>query len=157
MNIFVLDYTPEKAAEYHCDKHVVKMIVETAQILSTVHHVLGQGHDGIYRKTHENHPCSVWARKSDSNYSWLLRLGQALIEEYGARYKKTHKTSAVINKLSSIPENIDKIGFTPFALAMPEKFHSTDAVDSYRRYYLEEKAHIAKWKYSETPRWFSNE
>lgn len=73
MNIFVLDYTPQKAAEYHCDKHVVKMILESAQILCAVHHKNGDS-NVPYKLTHKNHPCTIWAGESRSNYLWLTQL-----------------------------------------------------------------------------------
>jgi hypothetical protein len=158
VNIFVLDESPRVAAEYHCDKHVVKMIVETAQILSTTHHVLDgeEAVPGIYKKTHANHPCCVWARESSENYSWLLSLGFYLAGEYKTRYKKTHKTSQVLDTLSSFPSHLPSGSLTPFALAMPEQYVTEDAVQSYRGFYIGEKARFAKWKYTEAPAWFSH-
>jgi len=85
MNIFVLDTNQEKNPEYHCDKHVVKMIVETAQLLCSAHWM--SGGSATYRKTHVNHPCAVWARKTKSNYLWLCNHGLALCNEYTKRYK----------------------------------------------------------------------
>ena len=75
MNIFVLDTSPKLAAEYHCNKHVVKMIIETAQMLSTAHDYLETGISGLYKPTHKNHPCSIWVRQSRENYLWTLDLG----------------------------------------------------------------------------------
>jgi phage-related protein len=80
MNIFILDKDPKKIAMYHNDKHVVKMIVETAQLLCTAHHVSGTNGDIPYRKTHQNHPCSIWARESIENYNWLLTLLKELLD-----------------------------------------------------------------------------
>ena len=65
MNIFVLDNDPFKAAEYQCDKHVVKMVLETAQLLCSAHET------APYKRTHYNHPCAIWTRSSLSNYMWL--------------------------------------------------------------------------------------
>ena len=79
MNIFYLDEDTEICAQYHCDKHVVKMILEYAQILCTVLHELGQ--EAPYRPTHRNHPCTVWARESLDNWIWLRALCQALNQE----------------------------------------------------------------------------
>ena len=91
MNIFVLHTDPEKAATMMCDKHVIKMVLETAQMLCTIAH--GMGYDGApYRSTHKNHPCTVWAAKTSSNWSWLLRHGFALCDEYTKRYGKNHKS-----------------------------------------------------------------
>lgn len=85
MQVFVLDKDPVLAARYHCDKHVVKMIVETCQLLCTAHHLHGS-EQPPYRKTHVNHPCAIWARESRANYDWLIQLGFALSDEYTLRY-----------------------------------------------------------------------
>ena len=80
MNIFYLDEDVKKCAEYHCDKHCIKMILETAQLLCGVHWATGG--DAPYRLSHKNHPCAIWARESYSNYVWLTDLGFALCNEY---------------------------------------------------------------------------
>ena len=80
MNIFVLDASPLRAAEMHCDKHVPKMVLETAQIMSTV--LNEKGLKGAYKSTHKNHPCTVWAGQSFANYMWTMALGMALGLEY---------------------------------------------------------------------------
>lgn len=152
MNIFVLDNSPKSAAEYHCDKHVVKMILETAQLLSTAHHVTGSGSDSLYKPTHKNHPCALWVRESRQNYLWALELGQHLLEEYGKRYGRVHKTGGVMKLLEAVPE-LPSWGLTPFAQAMPEAYRKEDAVEAYRTYYIAEKAPICKWKI-QTPWWF---
>ena len=74
MNIFFLDNDIRKCAIYHCDKHVVKMTLETAQLLCGVHHIIGG--DAPYKLSHKNHPCSIWARESLSNYMLLSELGR---------------------------------------------------------------------------------
>lgn len=84
MNIFVLDLDPVQAAKWHTDRHCVKMILESAQLLCSVFHM--QGIDAPYKLTHKNHPCAVWARESYSNFIWLLNLFEALCEEYTVRY-----------------------------------------------------------------------
>ena len=71
MNIFILDEDPKKCAEYHNDKHVVKMILESAQLLCGVHHMVESGLDVPYGLSHKNHPCSIWARECIENYVWL--------------------------------------------------------------------------------------
>jgi hypothetical protein len=73
MNIFYLDKSPYTCARYHCDKHVVKMILETAQLLCGAHWATGG--TAQYKPTHLNHPCAIWVRKSLSNYKWLCELG----------------------------------------------------------------------------------
>lgn len=155
MNIFVLDSDSYKSAEYHCDKHVVKMILESAQLLSSAHHVLGGNLGGIYKLTHQNHPCAVWTRASSDNYSWLLDLSFGLVSEYHKRYgNKEHKTEAVLNTLRQIPNNIPYAGLTPFVQAMPENYQNENAVSAYRDYYISEKSNIAKWKHGNIPDWW---
>jgi hypothetical protein len=85
MNIFLLDSNIKKCAQYHCDKHVVKMILESAQILSTVLRL--NGVDQGYKTTHANHPCTLWAGKSFSNWKWLRELASALNKEYRFRLR----------------------------------------------------------------------
>ena len=96
MNIFILDRNPEKCARYHCDKHVVKMVLESAQILCSVLHMRGE--DAPYRPTHISHPCVKWANSSLSNFSWLVELAIQLNEEYKFRYEKlvNHKSIEVV-------------------------------------------------------------
>lgn len=155
MNIFVLDYSPRLAAEYHCDKHVIKMILETAQLLSTTHDYFGTWREGMYKPTHKKHPCTLWLQESRDNYFWTLNLGLWLLYEYEKRYKKTHKTSAVLDMLKTPPKKLMYSRLTPFAQAMPEIYRREDAVEAYRAYYMAEKAPICTWK-TETPWWFTS-
>lgn len=158
MNIFVLADTPEEAVKYHVDRHVVKMILESAQMLSTAHHVLDEAAapEGICRKTHVNHPCTAWVRQSKSNYLWLYSLFQNLCKEYTFRYQKTHKydNPVMMAVLGKAPQHIPDIGLTPFAQAMPDEHKSSDSIAAYRKYYMHEKSHIAFWKHREVPYWF---
>ena len=71
MNIFYIDTCPVKAAQMQCDKHVVKMVLESAQMLCTAHHSFWQ-HDVPYKPTHRNHPSAVWARSNSKHYDWLF-------------------------------------------------------------------------------------
>ena len=80
MNIFYLDSDIELNAKYHNDKHVVKMILESAQLLCGVHWYLGRS--APYKFSHKNHPCSIWTRSSINNYNYLCKLGKALCKEY---------------------------------------------------------------------------
>jgi hypothetical protein len=150
MNIFALDYDPITAASYHMDKHVVKMILESAQLLCSVHHMTGG--TAPYRLTHKNHPCSIWARESLSNYNWLNKLALALCDEYTYRYGKIHKSYYVIMELPQ--PNIPDIGLTPFKLAMPDDYKVSDPIESYRNYYVNDKRHIAAWKRDRKPAWY---
>lgn len=153
MNIFILDWDVRKCAHYHCDKHVVKMILETAQLLCTAHHSVGSTSEPPYRIVHKNHPCSIWTRKSLSNYLYLAELGLALCEEYTFRYDKKHKSEEVIEWSIINKPNIEDIGFTTPALAMPDIYKVDDVVQSYRNYYIGEKHQIFKWKKRNAPEW----
>jgi len=155
MNIFVLDTDPQKCAQYHNDKHVVKMILETAQLLCNVHHMTGNS-DVPYRLTHKNHPCSIWARQSTSNYEWLVKLGLELCYEYTKRYGKIHKSQKVIEwcamNTPNLPNNNNNM--TEFVCAMPHNCKiSSDPVTNYREYYIQEKASISTWK-TQKPEWY---
>jgi hypothetical protein len=155
MNIFFLDWDTEKCAKYHCDKHVVKMILETAQLLCSVHHVTEQVTEQVpYKLSHKNHPCAVWARQSLSNYLYLCELGLELGKEYTHRYGKRHKSIDVINWCIINKPNIPDIGFTTPAMAMPDEFKVDSVVESYRNYYMGAKISLASWKNREKPFWF---
>lgn len=136
MNIFVLDTDPVKAAQYHCDKHVVKMILETAQLLCSVHHATEAEYDIPYKATHINHPCAKWARESTGNYYWLQSLGDALCQEYTYRYGKVHKSQAVIDWAFLNEPDIPEGDMTPFAHAVDDDLKElSPTVDVYRGYY----------------------
>ena len=150
MNIFVLDENPSLAAQYQCDKHVVKMVLETAQLLSTVHHFYGTATDVMYKPTHRNHPCSKWLLESRNNYDWLAAHFHALLHEYEYRYGKFHKSYALWPHLVIGPMDLEWTwttgGKTPFKLCMPDEYKvHGDPVQSYRNYYIGAKAKFAKW------------
>ena len=157
MNIFILDRDLVKSAQAHVDKHIVKMPLETAQLLCTARHELGgDANDIPYRKTHTNHPCSVWATESISNYIWLCKFGLELCKEYTHRYGKIHKCEAVINDCyHNVPwpalfEEADK---TEHAQAMDEQYKMSDPVLAYRNYYNQAKSHLHSWKNRQPPHW----
>jgi hypothetical protein len=152
MNIFFLDTDPKKCALYHNDKHVVKMILETAQLLCGVHWV--SGNEAPYKLSHKNHPCSIWVRSSLENYLWLCELGMELCEEYTFRYGKKHKTQSVIEWCIINKPNIEDIPFTEPPKAMPEEFKVNSTTQSYRNYYMGPKKDFCVWKNRETPLWF---
>lgn len=144
MNIFFLSRNPREAARLHCDKHVVKMIIETAQLLYSAHWVLSpEGlNEKAYKLAHKNHPCSIWVRHSISNYMWLASLGWWLCKEYQYRYgdNKIHKTEAhIIWLLNNPPKGIPFAEFTRPALAMPDEYKQEDVIESYKTYYIESK------------------
>lgn len=152
MNIFYLHSDPQTCAAYHCDKHVVKMILETAQLLSTAH--WESGGVGPYKSTHKNHPSSLWTRCSIEHYLWLCSLGLALCEEYTSRYYKIHKCEEIINELSRMWPDIPSNGWTDPPQCMPELFKDKDTQTAYRRYYIGDKSSFAKWKNGNVPEWF---
>ena len=177
MNIFYLDRDVTKCAEYHNDKHVVKMILEYAQLLSTAHRVL----DGIeytdktangrsikrwrledqafenqlYKATHINHPSAVWVRQSNNNYIWLMCLFQSLLMEYTHRYGKHHSCERLVYWLRKPPKNIPVDYLTQPTPAMPDEYKvKNDSLQSYRNYYVGAKKSMAKWKNRQVPEWF---
>lgn len=152
MNIFALDTNPKIAARYQVDKHVVKMVLETAQLLSTCHRVLdSEWAELVYKKTHVNHPCSIWVRESSENYNWLLEHFVYLLEEYTFRYGKVHKCSEYLHILKNNPVDSDPL--TLFALAMPDEYKMDCPVLSYRKYYINAKSALFSWTRRELPDW----
>lgn len=177
MNIFVLDKSPIIAAQYQCDSHVIKMILESAQMLCTAHRVLDGAkivgkrngrkytyyehgnNDALYKATHVNHPSSVWCRTTSANYSWLYDHFIALCDEYTYRYGKVHLTDKKFrSNLSGLPVNISNGHLTPFALAMksqPQCMDPSDPVKSYREFYQTKRSRMPMiWTRREKPKWF---
>lgn len=153
MNIFVLDYDIQKCVEYHADQHVVKMILESTQMLCTVLNKLGL--QAPYKSTHLRHPCTLLVCDSLENWKWLQTLALKLNEEYRFRFDrhKDHK-SALIARTLPIPP-IKNNGLTDFAQAMPDEYKCPgNAVKAYRRFYVAEKAHFAAWTKRPVPDWF---
>jgi hypothetical protein len=174
MNIFYIDQDPTQAAQWMVDKHVVKMILESAQLLSTAHRVLDgkeyvDGSSGrrikrwmladdrehvLYKATHINHPSAVWCRTSVCNYQWLVDHFYALLDEYTYRYNKKHKCSELAYTLQSPPFNLKAWDETPMLCAMDDKYIvSKDAVENYRNYYKAGKSALHKWTNREAPYW----
>jgi hypothetical protein len=154
MNIFFLDKNPRVCAKYHNDKHVVKMILETAQLLCGAHWATGS--EAPYKPSHINHPCAIWTRTNIETYRWLCMLGIELSWEYRRRYLKTHKSYQVILWCCDNVPNLPDGKFFEPPLAMPDYCKIGDsAILSYRNYYLTEKKHFSKWKNGVVPNWFS--
>lgn len=175
MNIFMVDPSPTISAQMLVDKHVVKMILESAQLLSTAHRVL----DGeqfidsssgrkikwwrlndhretvIYKATHINHPSAVWCRESIQNYLWLVDHFFGLMDEYTYRYGKTHKCSGELSYLlQSPPLNLKEYDMTKMPSAMDTKYIiSNDPITNYRNYYRNGKVHLHKWTKRDKPEW----
>lgn len=147
MNIFALDIDPEQAAAWHCDSHVVKMTLESAQLLSTVNRLAGRT-DGIYKMTHKNNPHVKWAMESTENYKWLWRLGINLAVEFYQRYGHVHRSRAVLELVKVPPHNVPVGKLTKFYQNMPEKYHQPNPVWAYRNFYKFEKnkGKLGTWK-----------
>ena len=167
MNIFFLDWDTEKCAKYHCDKHVVKMILETAQLLCGAHHMTHQvptkyppSTDQVtdqvpYKLSHKNHPCAIWTRDSLANYLYLCELGLELCKEYTYRYGKRHKAQDVIEWCLTNRPNIHEVDITTPPLAMGDEYKiGDDVIESYRNYYRGAKSSFATWKNRQVPEWY---
>lgn len=156
MNIFVLDNDPATAAQAQCDRHVVKMVLESAQLMSGCY--VEPPSFSIYKKTHLNHPCAVWARSSAENFAWLGQHALALAAEYTYRYGKKHASEDLLRKMVESPPDLRSAGLTPFAQAMPDEYRSPNTVEAYRRYYVGGKRAIASWKKTRSaPEWWPKE
>lgn len=177
MNIFYVDKDPKQAAQDLVDSHVRKMILESAQLLSTAHRVLdGEQYievsekgrklkrwklkefdDIFYKSTHVNHPSATWVRKSIGNYLWLYEHFCSLLNEFTYRWGKHHKCEFLIEPLSNTPKSIPNKPFSPVTLAMPDscKIYD-DHIECYRYYYNTEKRHLFKWTNADAPKWITN-
>lgn len=181
MNIFYLHEDPRQCAEWMVDKHVVKMILETAQLLSTAHRVIDgievklelekdgkirkktawvlddDRNDILYNATHVNHPSAIWCRQSVSNYNWLVDHLFALGDEYRYRYGKTHLTITKLGvPIASPPLNLKAWDMTPMPSCMDVQYKiSEDPIANYRNYYKYGKATMHNWKKREAPEWIS--
>lgn len=167
MNIFFLSRNSKKCAKYHANVHVIKMILETAQLLFSAHHIADssllpdcekQGLK-IYKKTHVNHPCAKWVRSSKANYYWLSELGMYLCYQYSDRYNKIHATEGIMTWLyHNVPDLSDE-DFEEPPQVVPEEYKGENTVQAYRKYYMEVKAkNIKRFSYdnSEYPFWWED-
>lgn len=160
MNIFVLDYDPRLSAIMMCDKHVNKMILESAQMLCSALNYKAGEQVTPYKTAHLNHPCTIWTRASIDNFWWLTEHAKELNTQYRIRYGKqhNHKSWEIIKDIVRDNKNIIKtlpdIGPTPFAQAMPEEIRIKDnAVQAYRNYYRTKD--FASWsKGTPAPWWW---
>mgnify|MGYP003653430839 CR=1 FL=1 len=183
MNIFVLDENPLVAAADMCDKHVPKMIVESAQMLCTAHRVLDGtsyidyakngrklqrwshstdsqgGSTNLYKAAMVNHPCTKWVRESSDNYLWLSLHSIQLLKEFTTRFGGAHGSSHVLRWCTkNMPNNISVKEQTSFVQAMPDEYKGESAVTAYRNYYYGEKISFAKWdkKIESKPLWWTD-
>jgi hypothetical protein len=161
MNIFYLDQDPKLAAQYHVDRHVVKMILESAQLLCTAVNTLAGAQVTPYKSTHVNHPCSVWVRENYSNWCYVYQLMMYLEEEWNYRYHiddhQLHKSVSALLRadvLNTAYNNIPEGSLTLPALAMPNHCKiSSDPVECYREYYRKEKIALHKRTGRGAPYW----
>ena len=145
MNIFYLHKDPVEAAKLQYNKHVVKMILESAQMLCTAHHeIMGDDADVPYKRAHVNHPSTIWARRSAQNYVWLYDHFVALAQEYKNRYGKDHLSYTKCEPyLRFLPGGLPYTGFTQPPQAMPDEYKDECSLQAYWNYYINDKKHIA--------------
>ncbi len=154
MNIFILDWNIYKNVQYYGNKHVIKMITESAQILSSAIHLSNtELNENVYKLTHQHHPCVKWVTESLSNWMWLKQLVIELNKEYVYRYNKNVNHLAYEKVLTYPIPNLNDIGPTPFKIVVKDKINN-NVVDCYRYSYMTNKRHLAIWKKRETPKWF---
>lgn len=183
MNIFYLHHDPETCAQMHNDKHVVKMILEYAQLLSTAHRVLDgveeqalsksgrkqkvwrlsdNREQHVYKASHINHPSAKWVRHYEGHYSWLFAMWVELLREYTFRYNKVHTSERLVEHLVHIPKNIPKnVQWSAPWRAMPDEFKVDRSIpnytiESYRAYYLGTKVKMSRWTNRPMPQWFAD-
>ena len=183
MNIFYVHKDPVIAATMLIDKHVVKMIVESAQMLSTAHRMIdGTQYNGktktgrnikrwrhpnsnmdnvLYKACHTGHPSTLWVMENAYNYQWLYKHMIALNDQFKLRYGhvKDHSTITLLKELLSHPPRnipLNKLPTDPTP-AMPDDCKIPgDVVGSYRKYYIEHKRDFATWKSpGKMPTWYS--
>ena len=167
MNLFILSLIQKEIAQAMMDKHISKILLEAVQMLCSAKHILSpndESNDKLYKMAHKNHPVTIWCRTSKANFVWTLDLVDEMHNEWKYRYEhpesKHHKSYLMAQYLREhMPsdESFEKVGLTPFALAMPDQYKTADPVESYRNYYMsEEKQKIASWKkLREKPEWYT--
>ena len=147
MNIFYLDEDPFKAAKVQYNKHVVKMRLESAQMLCAAHHVLGNPDDVPYKLAHKNHPSTIWVRENSLHYDWLYAHMLALGLQYTYRYGKVHLSiTKCIKPLEQHPENIPHEPFEQPPQCMPDEYKDECSIQAYWNYYIGEKHIVANLK-----------
>jgi hypothetical protein len=174
MNLFFLHPDPKECAKHHCDKHVVKMILELVQMLYTCHNILGTHPLPVngYKSFGIKHPTCLWIRDCESNYRYTVKLVRYLCEEYTHRYFKIHKCESHLeffenhipvfkgsvytpDTVMSTNKKLSEQGMSPVPLAMYSDVKLPDTIDSYRKYYTVYKKRFAKWTNREVPYWYS--
>lgn len=162
MNVFVCDYDPIVAAKSLADKHVVKMVVETTQLLSTACHLQNISFEGQYKATHKHHPCLIALLEQPAFLQWTIAHGVALCHEYTERYQREHKSEQIMAyaaKHLQTDHCIVMSDFDTFPRAVFDEFKTLPVVDAYRAH-LRKKYNVlwkpgnARWKFpSVNPLW----
>ena len=181
MNIFYLDPDPAVCAKMHVDRHVCKMVIEYAQLMSTAHRVLDgemyldktsnnrsikrwrlldERETRLMKPTMMNHPSAIWLRQSNENYLWLYKMWCELLSEFTYRYGKIHATARLIPDLAKVPDNCPVGKFTGPTPAMPDDCKVIgNSLQSYHNYYVMKKEHLWSWKGKinsrKQPQWFT--
>lgn len=165
MNIFYLSHKTSRCARWHCDKHVVKMILETTQLLYTAHWVLeinpdfttapkrGSGERGYLSIKNKKHPSAIWARASLDHYVWLCQFGLSLCEEYIFRFGRKHACEAHLQWLYENPPGLAPIGWSQPPQAMPDEYKHKNSIVAYRTYYMKGKKDLLTYTKRHTPHW----
>jgi len=171
MNIFVLDTDPSVAAQYHCDLHVSKMIMESIHMMKVyVNSVIDKPYfmtkKGKPVKGYRNHPCTTWIFESKAHFRWLCDLVIALNDEWQIRYNHNHDHGSLaefskIQELAYAADDWDTDEFLGWATALPDSIYphdrivsDSDIVTLYRKYYIEHKTHFASWAFLDIPDWW---
>jgi hypothetical protein len=162
MNIFFLDWNLKLCAQYACNRHICKLLIEHTQLLYSVYHLLDPellltASLNPYKLTHKNHPCTKWVRENISNFLCLLELTWEYCKEYTFRYDKVHACQEhIIWMIQNLPRGLPNELMTSPAQAMPDKYKCEDSVEAYRKYYIGEKLHFVKYKNREAPEWLES-
>jgi len=165
MNIFTFSLQAEDNPRQLIDKHVVKMLLEHCQLLSTAHRVYGSSVAvETMRSTHVGHPSTQWVLENSANYLWLLAYTLELAEEYSFRYNRVHSvvSSGMLRRLQTLPwyPLEGRPVLSPVRVAMKPEFKVgkvrswTNTIDSYRNYYVRAKIGFSAWTGREPPEWF---
>jgi len=177
MNIFYLNEDPKKCAREHIDKHVVKMVIEYAQLMSTAHRMLDgemywdktkagrrikrwklddSREEQLYKASHVNHPDGIWLRQTTGNYEYTWQLFNALCDEYTYRYGRIHETDRKLRSaLMCTPQNLKVGEMTEPPQCMPDYCKHSDVITAYKNYYIQEKKSFSNWKKRNIPSWFT--
>lgn len=153
MNIFILHSDAKENAKLYCDKHLVKMILESVQILCSVSRL--KGIEAPYKLTHENHPCVKWVAQSEAHWDMLINMVVALNNEYKFRYNKNnnHKSYEVMKKLVKPSFSLTEATGQFFAVVDEVKLLGLkEVISEYRKYYKDKYGKMKMtWKNREVP------